>query len=88
MIKLGYHPATFGATTLDELAVTLPIIRSEGWDGFELGARALEPHFDNPQPVIDLLAATGIGLCGLYYTCGFLSDEETTGWLDDRRRVI
>jgi sugar phosphate isomerase/epimerase len=88
MIKLGYHPATFGARDLEGLAAALPVIRGEGWDGFEYSARALEPHFDDPQPVIDLLAATGIGLCGLYYTCGFLSDEETAAWLDHGKRVI
>lgn len=88
MIRLGYHPATFGATTLEQLAAALPVIRDEGWDGFEFGARTLESYWSDPQPIIDLLASTGIGVCGLYYTCSFLSDEDVAEWLDDGRRVI
>ncbi len=88
MIKLGYHPATFDGTGLDQIAASLPTICSEGWDGFEYSATALKLHFADPSPVRQILTEAGTEICGLYYTCGFLTDDDAAQWLDHGNRVI
>lgn len=88
MIKLGYHPATFGGEGLNRLLAGLPCIAAEGWDGLEYSAGALRPCFDEPLPLRRALESAGLELCGLYYTCGFRSDAETREWLDHGQQVV
>ncbi len=87
MLKLGYHPATFPGRGLDRLLASLPTVRAEGWDGLEYCARTLEPWFDRPERVRGPLDEMGLVLSGLYYTCGFTSDEETEAWVEGAERV-
>jgi inosose dehydratase len=87
VIKLGYHPATFHGSGTGKMLTAVATISREGWDGFEYSARALEPYFPRPADLKGTLAATGLEISGLYYTCGFLDDAETEEWLSHGERV-
>lgn len=87
MIKLGYHPATFPGEGIEKLAVSLPIIRAEGWHGVEYSARALEPWFDDPATVRRLLDEAGLVFCGIYHPCGFRDDDEVTARMEMGERL-
>lgn len=87
MIRLGYHPATFPGEGLEKLLAALPPVCEQGWDGLEYSARVFEPWFDRPDEIRALLQDAGLVLSGLYYTCGFTSDEEVQRWLEEGERV-
>ncbi|MGD9497148.1 MAG: sugar phosphate isomerase/epimerase family protein [Armatimonadota bacterium] len=87
MIRLGYHPATFVGEGFDKFVASLHPVCAEGWDGLEYSARVFEPWFGRPGRVRSLLAQADLVLSGLYYTCGFRTDQETSAWLEGGERV-
>jgi inosose dehydratase len=76
MIKLGYHPATWGKQDrVQAVWEAVDTIAEMGWDGFEFAGQGLSVYYDRPESCGDPLKAKGIELSTVYTGCSFADDE-------------
>jgi hypothetical protein len=81
MVRLGYHPATWGGR-LNGLWQGLPSMSRCGWDGFEycyddLSDRAAGPSwYDRPDEFQQKLDEYQMTLSALYLSSGFRNADE------------
>jgi len=75
MVKLGYHPATWGGR-LEGLWRGLECMSRCGWDGFEYCYDDLEEWYDRPREFRQRIEAPGLTLSGLYLSSGFRDADE------------
>jgi len=76
IIKLGYHPATWGKRDrLPALWEAMDTIAEARWDGFEFAGRGLSVYYDRPEQFGGMLNAKGIELSTIYTGCSFADEE-------------
>lgn len=75
MVKLGYHPATWGGR-LDGLWRGLDCMSRCGWDGFEYCYDDIAEWYDRPDEFRRKLDECGMTLAGLYLSSGYRDAEE------------
>jgi len=83
MVKLGYHPATWGGR-LAGLWKGLACMARCGWDGFEYCYDDIVEWYDRPAEFRRRLDEHGVCLASLYIPSGFRNAEEV---LEHRGRV-
>ena len=75
MVKLGYHPATWGGR-LEGLWKGIECMASCGWDGFEYSYRDITEWYDRPGEFRRKLGEHGLSLAALYISSGYRDAAE------------
>jgi inosose dehydratase len=77
MLRLGYHPATWGGR-LEALWKSLPCVSRCGWDGLEYCYDDIAQWYDRPGEFRQKLDEWKLSLAGLYISSGFRDAEEVS----------
>lgn len=85
MLRLGYHPATWGRR-LEGVQAGIAWMASCGWDGFEYAGDLDAECRGCADEFRTLLQKHEMALSAVYLSCGFVDEEEIARWLERVRR--